>query len=462
MRRFVAVLALACLPILPAAGLASTVSANGATATNNTVEYHLKNGLTVIVRENHRAPVVLSSIWYKVGGAYEHDGITGISHVLEHMMFEGTKKYGPGVFNTLISENGGRQNAMTSQDWTMYYQQISADKLPLIFKLEADRMRGLLLQPKRFKKELQVVMEERRMRVDDNPQGLTWERFKAAALVNNPYHHPVVGWMTDIKHLTLQDTRRWYDKWYVPNNAIVVVVGDVKPAQVLKLAQQYFGPLKRGDVPKLKPRTEVPPLGERQVSVTAPAKLPWLVMGYNTPSLVTAKQKWQPYALMVLAYVLAGTNSSRLERDMVRGKSLAVSVGVDYSPLELHSDVFVLTATPTVKHTIAQNEQAILAQIANLQTKLVSTAELDSIKAQLTAQQIYGQDSLMRQAFMLGLPTVIGLPWQVGDQYIDRIKQVTPEQVRAVAQEYLVPKRLTIAILKPKKIVTVAKKGVQP
>ncbi len=263
---------------------------------NNVHQYQLPNGLTLIVKEDHRAPVVFSSVWYKVGGSYEQNGTTGISHVLEHMMFRGTKKYPAGMLERLVSEYGGQQNAMTTNDQTVYFQKFSADKLPLSFRLESDRMHNLTLSDQDFNKEIQVVMEERRMRFDDNPNALTYERFMATAFVNNPYHHQTIGWMTDLKHMTAQDVRDWYHTWYVPNNAIVIVVGDVNPEKVLALAKHYFGPLKSKPVPTLKPRTEIPASGTKHVDVYAPANLPLLMMGYQTPSLVTAKDSWKPYA----------------------------------------------------------------------------------------------------------------------------------------------------------------------
>ena len=220
-------------------------------------EYHLKNGLTLLVKEDHRAPVVISEIWYKVGSSYEPNGTTGISHALEHMMFRGTGKFGPGVLEKIVSENGGEQNAFTDSDFTAYYQKFSVDKLAVSFELEADRMRNLLLRPQDFLKEIQVVMEERRMRVDDNPQEILLERLNAAAFVASPYHHPVIGWKNDLQNMTVEDLRKWYQTWYAPNNAILVVVGDVNPNLVYQLAQTYFSNLKPIILPKIKPKKEI-------------------------------------------------------------------------------------------------------------------------------------------------------------------------------------------------------------
>ena len=433
--------------------LPSLIFAGSQSATH---EYQLKNGLKLIVREDHRSPIVLSSIWYRVGGSYEHDGITGISHMLEHMMFKGTKHYAPGVLIKTVTENGGQQNAMTSNDFTAYYQQWAKDKLPLSFKFEADRMRNLTLQQDLYNKEHQVVMEERRMRVDDNPQALMMERFNAAAFVNNPYHHPVIGWMTDVKHLTLDNLRSWYHQWYAPNNATLVVVGDVNPNKVYYLAQKYFDTIKAQPLPKTKPRHEVKGLGTRHIEVDVPAKLPILVMGYNVPSLVTAKENWQPYALDMLSSILSGSASSRFQRDLIRGDQVAVSASASYNPFQLHSGLLKLVGIPAVSNTIPQLEQSFKKEVKRKQTTLVTTDELERVKAQLIASKVFEKDSMMYQMYMLGIPESIGLSWKVAEDYDQQIAKVTPQQIKAVAQTYLIPANLTIGVLKPQ---TLAVKG---
>jgi zinc protease len=421
---------------------------------NATHEYTLDNGLKLIVREDHRAPVVLSSVWYRVGGSYEHDGITGISHMLEHMMFKGTKKYGPGVLIKQVTENGGQQNAMTSDDFTAYYQMWAKDKLPLSFKFEADRMRNLTLQQNLYDKEHQVVMEERRMRVDDDPQALMRERFNAAAYVNNPYHHPVIGWMTDVQHLTLNNLKNWYHQWYAPNNAIVVVVGDVNPNKVYYLAKKYFGDLKSEKLPAVKPRTEIQGLGTRRVIVSVPAKIPFLTLGYNVPSLVTAKKSWQPYALDMLTGILSGGASSRFQKDLIRGHQIAVSASASYNPYKLYGGLLTISGIPGVNYTLDQLQQSFMNEIKRLQTKPVSQAELDRVRAQLIASKVFQKDSIMYQMYDIGVPEVVGLSWKSTQNYNSEIDKVTPQQVMEVAKEYLVPSNLTIGILKPKALTT--------
>ena len=421
-------------------------------ATNNTYQYRLQNGLKLIVREDHRAPIVVCSVWYKVGGSYEHDGITGISHMLEHMMFKGTKRFGPGVLIRKISDIGGQQNAMTTNDFTMYYQKLSADKLNVSFELEADRMRNLLLAEDLFDKEHHVVMEERRMRVDDDPRVLTWERFNATAFLNNPYHHPVIGWMTDIEHLTLQDIEHWYQTWYAPNNAVIVVVGDVNDAYVFNLAKKYFGPIKASTIPKLKPRQEVSSLGPRKTQVVVPAKIPWLLMGYNVPVLRTIDKQWKAYALYVLANILDAGNSGRLETDLVRGKQVAVSVGSEYDIYSLHDNLFVLEGVPSVNHTVKALKNAFLKEIKRLQTTIVTKAELQRVKAQIIARNVYKKDSMMQQALDIGVPEMAGLSWRDSDAFVSRIEAVTPQQIQQVANQYLKAKTLTTTVLKPQSI----------
>ncbi|WP_455197976.1 M16 family metallopeptidase, partial [Kaarinaea lacus] len=283
-------------------------------------EYRLANGLKILVKEDHRAPVVVSQIWYKAGSSYEHNGSTGVAHVLEHMMFKGTQKLGPNEFSKIISANGGRENAFTGKDYTAYFQQLEKSRLPISFELEADRMANLKLRAEDFEKEVKVVMEERRMRTDDKPRSLTYEHFIATAFVNSPYHHPIIGWMNDLENMTVDDMRQWYSNWYAPNNATLVVVGDVDPQQVLTLAREHYGKIPPGKVPDIKPQQEVEQNGIRRIVVKEPAQLSYLLMGYKVPVLKTAENDWEPYALEMLAHVLDGSDSSRFNRELIRGK----------------------------------------------------------------------------------------------------------------------------------------------
>ncbi|MEK7768258.1 MAG: pitrilysin family protein, partial [Pseudomonadota bacterium] len=257
----------------------------------NPHEYTLANGLRLIVKEDHRSPVVVSQIWYKAGSVDELNGATGVAHVLEHMMFKGTKKVPGGEFSRRIAAAGGRENAFTGRDYTAYFQQLHKSQLPLAMELESDRMRNLILTKEEFAKEIQVVMEERRLRTDDKPHALVHEKMMAAAYQSHPYQRPIIGWMNDLENMSVRDAKEWYDRWYAPNNAVLVVVGDVNPKEVFALAQKYYGEIKPRPLVPLalrKPQIEPAQVGIKRLTVKAPAKLPYLTMGYHAPALRNA------------------------------------------------------------------------------------------------------------------------------------------------------------------------------
>lgn len=417
-------------------------------------EFRLANGMQLIVKENHRAPVVVSQIWYRIGASYEHVGITGISHVLEHMMFKGTDKHPTGEFSRIIAENGGSENAFTGRDYTSYFQQLEKSRLPIAFELEADRMRHLQLPPEEFAKEVKVVMEERRMRTEDKPTSLTYEKFMATAFKVNPYHNPVIGWMNDLEHLSVQDLEQWYRTWYSPNNATLVVAGDVQAQEVLELAKRYFGGIAPSLLPEDKPRKEPEQLGEQRITVKVQAELPLLLLGYKVPVLRTAGEPWKPYALEVLANVLDGGDSARFSRELVRGEQLAASAGAGYDLLARHDSLLTLQGIPAQGRSVDELEAALREQIDRLRETLVSEEELARIKAQVTAAKVYGMDSVFYQAMQLGMLETVGLDWREADRYLERINAITPEQVRQVAREFLRDERLTVAVLDPQPLNT--------
>lgn len=412
-------------------------------------EFKLDNGMKLVVKEDHRAPVVVSQVWYKVGSSYEHDGITGISHVLEHMMFKGTHTHGPGEFSRLIAEQGGRENAFTSRDYTAYFQTLEKSRLPIALELEADRMRNLLLNRDEFGKEVNVVMEERRLRTEDNAQALTHERFNAVAYLNSPYRTPIIGWMGDLEALRIEDLQQWYRRWYAPNNAVLVIAGDVDAAAVRKLAEQHFGAIETSAVQAPKPRAEVEQHGLRRLTVKAPAEVPYLIMGYKAPALLTAATDWEPYALEVLAGILDGGDSARLARELVRGRQVAVSAGAGYDLYDRQESLFMLDGSPANGHSIAELEAALREQIAKLREAPVGENELERVKAQVLADHVYQEDSVFYQAMRIGTLESVGLDWRTADEYVPRVQAVTAEQVQAVARKYLIDDRLTIAELEP-------------
>ena len=415
-------------------------------------EYLLKNGLKLIVKPDHRATVAVTQVWYKVGSSYEYNGITGISHQLEHMMFKGTENLAPNEFSRIIASNGGRENAFTGRDYTAYFQTMEADRLEVSFRLEAERMRKLIIDETELIKEREVVAEERRMRTEDNPIAMTREAFNATAFVNSPYHHPIVGWMSDINNYEAEDLREWYQKWYAPNNATIVVAGDVEAEAVYKLAEKYFGKLTREVIAVVKPQIEVPQLGMRKVIVQTPAKLPYLMMGWKVPVVKTADVAWEPYALEMLAGILDGGASARFSRELVRGEEIATSIGAGYGLFSRLDDLFIVAGTPTKAHTVSELEQAVMQQIEELKSELVSEQELKRIQVQVVANKTYERDSVFYQAMQIGMLETIGLDWRLSEEYVKNIDAVTAQQVRAVARKYFIDKTLTVAELLPQPI----------
>ncbi|MCK5889577.1 MAG: insulinase family protein [Methylococcales bacterium] len=415
-------------------------------------EHTLKNGLKILVKEDRRAPVVVSQVWYKVGSSYEPNGITGSSHMLEHMMFKGTEKYPIGEFSRIIAENGGNENAFTGRDYTAYFQTVEKSRLEVCFKLEADRMQNLRLNAEELKKELEVVTEERRMRTDDKPRSKTREYFMAMAFSNSPYKNPVIGWPSDIASYTVSDLQAWYDRWYAPNNATLVVVGDVIAKDVFSLAETYFAPLKNIPIKPIKPRAELEQQGVRKTTIRLPAKLPYILMGYKVPVLNSIENESDAYALEVLAGILDGGGSARLSSKLVRGQQIAVSAGAGYNLTSRLPDLFMLDATPAKGSSVFDIEYALKEEISLLKRELVSEQELQRIKAQVLASAVYEQDSNFYQAMQLGMFETVGLGWKKSDEYVEKVNQITAEQVRHVARTYLLEDKLTVAYLDPQPI----------
>ncbi len=414
------------------------------------VEKTLDNGLKILIKPDRRAPVAVSQLWYKVGSSDEPAGLTGISHVLEHLMFKGTEKLGPNEFSRIIAANGGRENAFTGRDYTAYFQSIESSRLDICFQLEADRMQNLKIEEAEFKKEVEVVKEERRLRTDDRPESLTYEKFMAAAYRVHNYRNPIIGWPEDLDSMTVQDARDWYAKWYAPNNATLVVVGDVDPDAVIALAQKHFGPIPRRAVPTRANPVEPEHKGPRRISVTAPAQVPYLIMGYRVPVIAaTEDADWEPYALEILAYILDGGKSARLNTELVRNQQVVSAVGAGYDATARAQTQFLFDANPNPGKDIAEVERALRKEIERVQTELVSKEELERVKAQIVANNVYERDSVFYQAMKLGALETIGLDWRLEQLITERLRAVTAEQVRAVANKYLVDEYLTVAVLVP-------------
>lgn len=414
-------------------------------------EFTLDNGLKLVVKEDHRAPIAVSMIWYNVGSADEPGGLSGVSHALEHIMFKGTAKYPQGVFSQMIAAVGGQENAFTNFDYTAYYEKVAANQLAISFELEADRMENLLLDKNEFAKEIKVIEEERRMRTDDNPQALTFERYLATAHLSPPYQHPVIGWMTDLKQMSIGDLKTWYQRFYAPNNATLVVVGDVEPDKVFELAKKYFGKISKKTTYQRRPQAEPPSLGLKKVQIHAPAQLPVLMFGFPVPSAKTAKTSWEPYALEVIAGLLDGGESGRFAKNLIRGNQIASGTSIYYNLYSRYPTQFVFFGVPSQSHDLGQVKSAILNEIKRLQTEPIDQNELNRVKTQIIAQKTYGLDSIFGQAMEIGLLETIGVGWKASESYPDKINSITAEQVQQVANRYFQNITMTDARLIPAK-----------
>ncbi len=418
-------------------------------ASDKVTEKKLKNGLKVIIKEDHRAPVVVSQVWYSVGSSYEHGGVTGVSHALEHMMFKGTTKYPDDTFNKTISANGGEDNAFTSRDYTAYYQVLEKSRLEVSFKLESDRMRNLVLKTDDFLQEIKVVQEERRWRTEDKPKALVYEQLYVTAFDNSGYHHPVIGWMDDLKNLNIDDLSQWYQTYYSPNNAILVVVGDINTDDVMHMAEKYFADIKPSKLPVIKKRTERKQRSSKRSIVKVPAKVAYITIGFKVPSIKTAKQQWEPYALDLMSGILDGGDSTRFHQQLIIEQEIAVSAGTGYSSGARMDTLFEVDALPASGKSIEALEIAIMEQLQRLKDELVTIAELDRVKNQIVASSVFEKDSIFYQALKIGQAEAIGTGWKVEDEYVQRIKEITPEQIQQVAKKYLIEIRRTTAILEP-------------
>ncbi len=404
----------------------------------------LPNGLKVILLENRKAPLVTFQVWYRVGSRNEAWGKTGLSHMLEHMMFKGTEKIGPEEFSRIIQENGGNDNAFTSHDDTAYFENLSADRVTVAIDLEADRMRNLMLREEDFRTERMVVMEERRLRTEDNPQSVLIEQVMSTAFQTQPYHWPIIGWMEDIARFTLEDLRAHYKTYYNPINAFLVVVGDFKKEELLPKIVEAFGSHPKGVAPNQEKDKDPPQIGERRIFVKKEAQLPFLLIGYHVPNL----REQDSYVLEVIATILSGGKSSRLYQSLVREKRLVLSADADHSLVSRDPSLFTLSADSLPGKEVAEVEKAFDQEIERLQREPVGEKELQKVKNQIEASFIFGQDSIFNQAMLLARHE-IALSWKTIDDYLPSIRKVTPEDIQRVAKKYLISDNRTVGILIP-------------
>jgi zinc protease len=404
----------------------------------------LPNGLKVILLENHKAPLVTFQVWYRVGSRNEAWGKTGLSHMLEHMMFKGTEKTGPEQFSRIIQENGGNDNAFTSHDYTAYFENLSADRVQVAIDLEADRMQNLMLREEDFRTERMVVMEERRLRTEDNPQAVLTEQIMATAFQTHPYRWPIIGWMEDISHFNLEDLKAYYKIYYNPVNAILVIVGDFKKEELLTRIEKAFGSHPKGVAPNQEKDKDPPQIGERRIFVKKEAQLPTILMAYHTPNL----REPDSYVLEVIATILSGGKSSRLYQSLVREKRLVLSADADHSLVSHDPSLFTLSADLLPGKEGSEVEKAFDQEIERLQREPVREQELKKVKNQLEASFIFGQDSIFNQAMLLARHE-IAISWKAIDDYLPFIRKVTPEDIQRVAKKYLISDNRTVGILIP-------------
>lgn len=416
--------------------------------------FRLDNGLRVVIQQDARAPMVMTQVWYRVGSADEPVGLTGISHLLEHMMFKGTAKVPAGEFSRLVAHVGGDDNAYTTDEFTVYFQEHLANRLPMALELEADRMHNLQVSEEELQRERQVVIEERRWRTDDRPQSKAYERFKLLLYPSSSQRVPTIGWMQDLDNITLADVQAWYSRWYAPNNATLVIVGQVDVAAAEAAVRQYFAAIPARPLPERKPTQEFDAYGERLLTLSLDAPTANLFMGFNWPSLQSTRGADDAIGLSVLAAVLDGGMSARLERSLVRsGRIMAVSSSYDL--LAAGDTALFISAVPATGQDLLDLRDALLAELQRVVSEPPTAEELSRVQATLMAQRYFAQDSLSEQARWLGQLASLGLPLNWLSTYRQRVSEVTSEQVSALAKRYLSRERLAVALL-PAKVAEVS------
>ena len=412
--------------------------------------FTLENGLQVVVVENHRAPVVTQMVWYKVGAADEPLGKSGIAHFLEHLMFKGTTNTPVGEFSQLVARVGGNENAFTAQDYTAYFQTVAVEHLELVMRLEADRMANLVLDDSKVLPERDVILEERRQRTDNDPASQLAEQARAALFLNHPYRLPTIGWEHEMRGLTTEDAIDFYRRWYAPNNAALVIVGDVTADQVRPLAEKYYGVLPRREVPARVRLAEPPQVAPRQVTLESPqVDQPSWTRTYLAPSY-HGGAKEHAYALEVLAQILGGGPTSRLYRHLTIDQGIATAVGVWYSPDAVDLGTFGVAASPQAGAEVPALAAAIDAELAAVLKDGVTEAELAAAKALLQADAVKARDSLSNPARTIGATLATGGTVEDVESWPDRIGAVTVDQVNAAARYVLKPESSVTSILLPK------------
>ena len=416
---------------------------------HTTFETTLQNGLKVIIREDHRSPMVMTQIWYRVGSSDESGNLLGISHVLEHMMFKGTNKVPNDEFTRLSRIYGGSINAATFTNYTNYYQLYPKNYFPMALELEADRMTNLLLRQQDFEPEIKVVMEERRLRTDDNPRVLAFERFKWIAYPTSTYRQPVIGYMKNLQHIQLEDVKKWYRDWYTPNNAILTIVGDVDSQSALLQVQKYFGDIPARKIPPRNNVSEFDHVGYRHMELNLPVQVPNLFMAWNVRSLVTAPNPQDAYALTIIRSILDSGISSRLQDRLVRDKKILTALSVSYDPYSRGDSLFSISALPVDGISLQEAEKSVQAEIDLLKTELIQHAEIERVTTKFVSNLVYNQDDIAGQSRMIGNLEINGLSYRLMDQLPKYFETVTPQDIQRVANLYFNRENMSTLYLTP-------------
>ena len=436
-----------CTPLISTAATAQT--------TSKVEQFTLSNGLTVIVKPDRRAPTAAHMLWLRVGSIDEVDGTSGVAHALEHMLFKGTATTHPGEFSRRVAALGGRDNAFTSRDATGYHQQIPSSKLEDVMRLEADRFANNQWADDEFKREIEVVKEERRSRTEESPRALMFEAATALTFTASPYRRPIVGWMSDLDAMTPKDAREFYQRWYVPGNAAVVVAGDVDVQEVRRLAEKYYGPIAARPVPTRKPREEPVQTGARRMDFKGVASQAYVSLSFKVPKLLAEdfadeKAGRDPLALTVLAAVLDGYSGARLARALEQGETRVADSSDAYNGLLGRGpQLFVLAGVPAPGKTAEQVAASLRQQVALIAQSGVSEAELNRVKVQWAASETYKLDSVFSQARELGSNWVNGFPLDADARLIAKLRSITGAEVQAVAAKYFGDDQMTVATLVP-------------
>ncbi|HKA63650.1 MAG TPA: pitrilysin family protein [Methylomirabilota bacterium] len=445
MIRFLGLFAFVLSVGLAATALAQSPGTGSSPVKLQVTEATLDNGLRVLVQEDSRNPIVAVQILYRVGSRNELPGATGLAHFLEHLMFKGTPTRGRGEISQVIERSGGRENAFTTKDMTGYFTNIVADRLDLVLQIEADRMRNLLLDPAEIDSERKVVMEERRMRSDDDPDGAVYEAMSSLAFKASPYRWPIIGWMTDIERINATELRAFYDTYYRPNNAVVIVVGDVKATDVLARVRRYFGAIPRGATPPSVTAIEPTQIDERRLVLRREsAQLPVVNIAWHVPNHTSPDAP----ALELLSQLLSEGRASRLYRGLVYEKRMVLGAGGEYSYSSIDPSLFWFYATPLPGNTPEAVEQALLDEVERLKQEPVPAEELERARNQIEASFVWQQDSVFSRSSVLGRFEILG-SWRLLEDYLPRLRAVTPADVQRVARTYFAVDRKNVSILLP-------------